>query len=319
MRFQLDRPEAVLKAQQQQKGLNWFLEIVMFLLLFLAGTIVQVLFMVPGEMLLMSQNAAYQAAAAAGDMEGVNAALLQLAGSDAYTVLSLFSTVAMTAVTLLFCRFLQKRTPDTLGFTKKGGGKEYLIGLGIGFGMFSAAVLLCIATGALKIEGFSPAFGSGMFLLFFAGFMIQGMGEEALCRGCIMVSIGRRYPMWIAVFSNAVLFASLHLLNNGISTLAFCNLILFGVFASLYFIKRGNIWGICALHGIWNLAQGNFWGIRVSGIVTECSVFRSTPTEEKAFMNGGAFGLEGGFAVTLVLLAGICFLLCKKPAAQKTA
>ncbi len=312
MNFQLERPEAVIRAQQKQKGLNWFLEIVMFLLLFLVCTIVQVLFMVPGELLLMSQNAAYQAAVAAGDMEGVNAAILQLAGSDTYTVLSLFSTLAMTVLTLLFCRFLQKRTPDTLGFTKKGAGKEYLMGLGIGFGMFSAAVLLCIITGALRIEGFSKAFGGGMFLLFFAGFMIQGMGEEVLCRGCIMVSIGRRYPMWLAVFSNAVLFAALHLLNNGIGALAFCNLILFGVFASVYFIKRGNIWGIGALHSIWNLAQGNFWGIRVSGIATECTVFCSVPVEGKAFMNGGAFGLEGGFAVTLVLLAGICFLLRKK-------
>ena len=90
------------------------------------------------------------------------------------------------------------------------------------------------------------------------------------------------------------------------------NLTLFGVFASVYFIKSGNIWGVGALHSIWNLAQGNIYGIRVSGIVTECSVFASAPSEG-GFLLNGAFGLEGGLAVTIVLLAGTCFLLRKRP------
>ena len=58
-------------------------------------------------------NADYQAAAAAGDLEGMAEALRLLAGSDLYMALALFSTVAMTAVTLLFCRLVQKRRPDT--------------------------------------------------------------------------------------------------------------------------------------------------------------------------------------------------------------
>ena len=91
-----------------------------------------------------------------------------------------------------------------------------------------------------------------------------------------------------------------------------CNLTLFGVFASLYFIKRGSIWGIGAFHSIWNLVQGNFWGLRVSGGATECSVFRTTMVEGRDIINGGAFGPEGGLAVTVVLLAGICVLLRKK-------
>ena len=118
--------------------------------------------------------------------------------------------------------------------------------------------------------------------------------------------------MWVAVFSNAVIFAALHLLNNGISVLAFINLVLFGVFASLYFIKRGSIWGIGALHSMWNLVQGNFWGLRVSGIASECSIFRSTMVEGRSIINGGAFGPEGGLGVSGVLLIGICILLRKK-------
>ena len=118
--------------------------------------------------------------------------------------------------------------------------------------------------------------------------------------------------MWTAVISNAVIFAALHLLNNGISVPAFINLVLFGIFASLYFVKKGNIWGVAAVHSVWNLVQGNFWGLRVSGMVTECSVLRSTMVEGRELLNGGAFGPEGGLGVSVVLLVGICVLLRKK-------
>ncbi len=310
--LQLEKPQAVVKAQEAQKGLNWFLEILIFLAVFVVSSIGQVLVMLPGELILLAQNADYRSAAAAGDIEAAAAAAAQIGSSDLYMVFSLFATIGMTIVVILFCRLIQKRKPDTLGFIKSGMGKEYLIGLVVGFVMFSSAVLICVAAGAIKIEGFSETFSIGMFILFLLGFMLQGMAEEVICRGYVMVSIARRYSMWTAVISNAVIFAALHLLNNGISVPAFINLVLFGVFASLYFVKKGNIWGVAAVHSVWNLVQGNFWGLRVSGMVTECSVLRSTMVEGRELLNGGAFGPEGGLGVSVVLIVGICVLLRKK-------
>lgn len=310
--LQLEKPQQVIRAQEAQKGMNWFLEILVFLAVFIVGSIGQVLCMLPGEVILLAMNADYRAAVAANDLEAATLAATQIGNSDLYKIFSLFATLGMTLITMLFCKLIQKRKMNTLGFTKEGAGREYLIGLGVGFVMFSSAVLICVLTGAIKIDGFSETFGVGMFLLFLLGYMLQGMSEEVLCRGYVMVSIGRRYSMWVAVISNAVIFAALHLLNSGISVLAFINLVLFGVFASLYFLKRGNIWGIAALHSVWNLVQGNFWGLRVSGIVTECSVLRSTMVDGKEIFNGGAFGPEGGLGVSVVLLIGICVLLRNK-------
>lgn len=310
--LQLEKPQQVIRAQEAQKGMNWFLEILVFLAVFIVSSIGQVLCMLPGEVILLAMNADYRAAVAANDLEAATLAAAQIGNSDLYMIFSLFATLGMTLITMLFCKLIQKRKMNTLGFTKEGAGREYLIGLGVGFVMFSSAVLICVLTGAIKIDGFSETFGVGMFLLFLLGYMLQGMSEEVLCRGYVMVSIGRRYSMWVAVISNAVIFAALHLLNSGISVLAFINLVLFGVFASLYFLKRGNIWGIAALHSVWNLVQGNFWGLRVSGIVTECSVLRSTMVDGKEIFNGGAFGPEGGLGVSVVLLIGICVLLRNK-------
>lgn len=308
----IQKPEAVVKASEKRKGLNWFLEILVFLAVFLVVGIGQVLLQVPGELLLLSTNEHYQAAVLAGDTEGMMAVAMQIGSSDIFAVMSLFTNIVMILVVFGFCKLIQKRNPVTLGFTRKGVIKDYLIGIAAGFLVFSAAVLICVLTGALRLEGFAETFGIGMFVLFVLGFMIQGMAEEVLCRGYFMVSVGRRNPMWVAILLNALVFAALHLLNSGISALAFINLVLYGVFASLYFIKGGNIWGAGAFHSMWNLVQGNVYGILVSGIDVDCTVLRSTSVEGMEIVNGGAFGLEGGLAVTVVLLAGIIFLLCRK-------
>ncbi|MBD5547230.1 MAG: CPBP family intramembrane metalloprotease [Lachnospiraceae bacterium] len=305
MEMSSQKPEAVILASEKKKGMNWFIEILVFLIVFLVVGIGQILFQILGELLLISRNADYQAAAA------------QIGGTDIFAVLSLFTNIAMILIVFAFCKLIQKRNPVTLGFTRKGAIKDYLIGLAAGFLVFSAAVLICVLTGALKLDGFAENFGIGMFVLFVLGFMIQGMAEEVLCRGYFMVSVGRRNPMWAAVLLNALVFAAMHLLNSGISVLAFVNLVLYGLFASIYFIKGGNIWGVGAFHSMWNLVQGNVYGILVSGMSVDCTVLKSTAVEGMEIVNGGAFGLEGGLAVTVVLLLGIGFLLWRKGSNQK--
>lgn len=310
--IKLEKPAVVYEAAEKQRGMHWVLELLVFLPVFIAATLCEIIILFPGELLLMFLNPSYQAAAQAQDVDRMLELGLEIASSDSYTILTLFANIGMIFLVWLFCRLLQKRHIRTLGFCRGKVLREYVCGVGAGFLVFSAAVLVCVVTGALQIEGLSDAFSPGIFLLFTAGYMIQGMAEEVLCRGYFMVSVARRYPLAVGIAANSLFFAALHLFNNGISVLAFINLTLFGVFASLYFIRRGNIWGIGAFHSVWNLVQGNFYGIRVSGMQTECSVLRSGMLAGKELWNGGEFGLEGGLAVTIVLLSGIAILLFVK-------
>lgn len=310
--LKLEKPQSVIDAVKAQKGMHIALEILVFVAVFLVATFAEVIAAIPATFIMLFTNSDYINAIMSNDMEAIVEVSNTLNNSDMATVLMLFATIAMIGIVLLFCKILQKRRMNTLGFRKKGMVKEYLCGLVAGFVLFSAAVLICVLTGSLKLEGLSSTFTVGMFLLFALGFMFQGMAEEVLCRGYLLVSIGRRYSMMVAIWVNALFFAALHLGNSGIGVLPLINLALFGVFASVYYIKRDNIWGVGALHSIWNLVQGNFYGIRVSGIETSCTVFSSEIIEGKEIINGGAFGLEGGLAVTIVLLVGTVVLLFMK-------
>ncbi len=310
--LELKKPRMVAEAAEKRKGLNIVLEILVFIALFVVCSIAQMIVATPVQLVLMYTGPDYLNAAMYGDIAGAVEAANALVQTDTMTILMLFSNAGIILVTLLFCKLIQKRKVTTVGFQKPDMWKEYLTGMGIGFGIFTAAVLLCVITGSLKIQGMSPSFSIGIFVLFLLGYLVQGMAEEVLCRGYFLVSVSRRYPLAVGIIANAVLFAALHLLNNGITVLAFINLVLFGVFASVYFVKRGNIWGVGALHSIWNLAQGNVYGIRVSGIQTSCSVLSSEMVAGRELINGGDFGLEGGLAVTIVLVVGTLVLLATR-------
>lgn len=223
----------------------------------------------------------------------------------------LYTTVGAIAVCFIYCRRIEKRSFLSMGFVKKGAVAEYAAGLGIGLAMLGAAVGICIATGHMTLT-LSPAPAYGMLLLYFLGYLIQGMSEEILCRGFLMASMQRNCPTWGAVLMNSLIFTLLHLGNPGVTPLALLNLALFGMFASFYTLRRGSIWGIGAIHAVWNFAQGNLFGISVSGIEGNPSLLIAETSEGGSFMHGSAFGMEGGVAVTAVMVMGCLFiLLCK--------
>lgn len=275
----------------QTGGKNVILEILMFVGVFIGVSIIQYIpTLVAGFMLYVTY--------------------------DQLMMVHLFVTVIMTLMTMLFCKVIQKRKMRTLGFKKPGMWKEYGIGLVVGFVMMAVIVLVGVVTGSMTLT-FNPeaatGAGIGMLVLLFFGFVLQGMSEEVLCRGYFLVSLARKKGyMWMAVIVNAVAFAALHLGNAGIAPLAFVNLILFGIFASVYFVKRGNIWGIAAIHSIWNFAQGNIFGVLVSGNDFGTTIFKSEINESMTLINGGDFGLEGGILVTIVMIVGTLMMLITK-------
>ncbi len=230
---------------------------------------------------------------------------------DWFMVVQLFSTAVTIAACLFYCRVMEKRSWVSLGFTKKGAALEYAVGLGIGLILFGAAVAFCCATGQLTLS-VTPSPAVGMILLYFLGFMVQGMSEEILCRSYLMVSMQNGCPLWVAILTNALIFTLLHLGNPGVTPLALINLMLFGIFASLYTLRRGSIWGIGAIHTVWNFAQGNIFGISVSGLSGNPSLLTATTSEGGALIHGGAFGMEGGLGVTIVLVIGCAVMLLMK-------
>ncbi len=74
-------------------------------------------------------------------------------------------------------------------------------------------------------------------------------------------------------------------------------------------IRFDSLFVCCAAHSIWNLAQGNFYGLPVSGFNMDFSVFRFELAEDMELWTGGAFGLEGSLSETIVMAVVIAALV----------
>ncbi len=227
---------------------------------------------------------------------------------DWMTLLSLFITAATIAAVLVYCLKLEKRSAFSLGFHKKGAVTEYLAGLGIGLAMFGAVFGLMVVTGEVTDVHVNTELSVVTLVLFFLGFVVQGASEEILLRSYYFVSGSLGVSVSSSLLISSAVFALLHLANPGISLLSVVNLFLFGVFAALYFLRRGSVWGIAAIHTIWNFAQGNIFGCKVSGMEMGGSVLVSTANENSSLFAGGSFGPEGGLGVTIILVIGIVVL-----------
>ena len=229
---------------------------------------------------------------------------------DTEKLIILFSCALSALVVVLYCRFAEGRSLFSMGFVRKDAWIHYLKGIAVGFVFFSTVYLTLIATGSVTFDGLNSKASLAMLLLFFFGFVIQGAQEEILTRGYFMMSLSTRLPAIAAILINSFTFSVLHLFNSGFGLLAFVNLVLYGVFLAVYMLKTGNIWGVCAIHSVWNFSQGNLYGMPVSGMnILETSLFSSSLVEGKEWLSGGAFGPEGGVITSAVSILAIVLTL----------
>ena len=226
-------------------------------------------------------------------------------GSAQQMVMQLLTTGICIVLSVGYCRLLENRPFAAIGFRRKHALRQFLGGALLGIGMFGAAVLLAWAGGALRFEGGAHAPQTGTLLAFLFAWTVQGFSEEIAFRSWLTVSIGvRRSPAFACIWS-AFLFALMHTENDGFSLLPFCNLMLFGIFAALCYLRTEAVWMPGAMHALWNCVQGNLFGLQVSGIPVPASLLHFSQNDSGRWLNGGVFGLEGGFAVTAVIAAGI--------------
>lgn len=218
----------------------------------------------------------------------------------------------------------ERRSFATLGFESisrgiRLGGRGVLIGII----MMAICVLVPVIAGQATLQWASPNGTTFAFMaIMLLGFLVQGSTEEILTRGYLTQAVARRWGLLTAVIVQAVFFALLHGVNPGIGFLPIVNLLLFAVFASLMSLAEGSLWGVCAMHGAWNWAQGNLFGVAVSGNPVEAAMLRYESHAGSAdLLTGGAFGIEGSLVTTVVYLIGafIAWKIWQKRRAHTTA
>lgn len=229
-----------------------------------------------------------------------------------YTLAAALSFAVVLALVYLFRRFLDQRSLSSLGLGRRKALKLTGRGILIGLALISITVLPQLLLGTLTPSDNLPPLTArlvwGMEIL--PLLVLAAMTEELAIRGYLLQNLSAGSTVPLGVLASSTIFAMLHLANPDIGAIAILNMVLAGIFFSLYYLVEGTLWGPFGAHLAWNFTQGYIFGLPVSGI----ALFEREPLINLAsngpyWLTGGLFGPEGGVAVTLTFLTGSLALL----------
>lgn len=319
MRIRIDKPEIASVAEDQGKRRTLAREIWIFIGVFLLGSIVAgIIPSIYDIYTMFSNEAAFdELSEIMLSSQDVFSDMMDfvLNMSDNMYILTLICTIIVIFTAVIYCTRIEQRSMYSMGFVKDKVFRHYGIGVVVGLVSFSLCFFAGIAVGVLHVQGINRECKPWIVLLYIIGFMIQGLSEEVMFRGYFMISLMKKNSVLKAVLISSFAFALCHILNPGISVLAFINLMLIGVFLSLYVIYTNNIWGAAAYHFMWNFAQGTLYGVSVSGTSVSGAVLNTITDESPAILSGGLFGIEGSIFTTIIMglaLFGMVYINQKK-------
>jgi uncharacterized protein len=191
-------------------------------------------------------------------------------------------------------------------FALTGAGPELLTGLGIGFGLFTAAALAVSLLGGLEILGLR---GMGQFWSMLGMAIVSGVFEETLFRGVLFRHIEAMLGSWVALGVTAALFGAAHLANpDGTPFAAFAIMIEAGILLGAAYLLTRRLWLPIGLHAGWNFTQGWVFSVPVSGGDAPLGLL-ITRRIGPDWLTGGAFGLEASvIAIFVATCAGVLIL-----------
>lgn len=239
----------------------------------------------------------------------------------AITVYMYLSFIGIWILTLLYLRFTEKNRPilKSLGRNAAGNNlKNLLLGFVLGFGLNGICVLAAWLHKDISL--YYTSFRPAAFILIFISVFVQSSAEELVCRGFLYQRLRQsyRHPA-VAVVGNSLLFAVLHLTNEGVTVLSLLNIFIVGVLFSFMVYYMDSIWCAMSMHAMWNFTQNIIFGLPNSGARSPYSVFRlDIFTAKDSFAYNVGFGIEGTlFADILLILACICLYLWGRKYAKK--
>lgn len=258
-------------------------------------------------LIFVVQAVAVFAAAALTPGEGSLQVRLADAAGQINWLLIIIQEAVMIAVPVIAWKKLSKRPLAEMGLSGlRGRGRELGFGLALGFIAITLACAAVLASGSAYVASWTMKFTAGTFLDIVL-FVSIGFAEEIFSRGYIMSSLRQTRSMAAVIVLSSVIFSCLHLLNSGFALLPFFNIALAGLLFAYMFVRSNNIWMPIGFHITWNYFQGSVYGFPVSGSAAGGVITTIYPKSD--LLNGGAFGPEGGLAVTAALL--LCFLAVK--------
>lgn len=217
------------------------------------------------------------------------------------------SLIALLIAVAAVLKFIDKRPFGSLGLPLSGFPSQTFAGIVVGILVLGFALMILALGGWLRwIDPDQPGAIAALVALGVALFA-NAATQEILCRGYVLQTIEEQMGVKPAIVGSSIVFMLLHAGALGGAVLPIVNLFLAGVFFALLYLATRTLWLAIGAHFGWNFALGPMLGLSVSGVDFGRAPF-PVVVEGEPWITGGDFGIEGGVAVSVALLAAILAL-----------
>jgi membrane protease YdiL (CAAX protease family) len=238
-----------------------------------------------------------------GAVQAVASALGAEDGNVASQIGELVGNAGTIVVVGLWIVLYERRSFRSVGFRGAGVG-QFVGGFAGGVVLFSIPLVLLWLMGSYEL-GASEHTATGLsallpVLLLIPVWLVQDTAEETVTRGFLFQRHGVVLRSWPAILVVSIGFAVVHLAFDPV---VLTNIMLVGIFFNFLTLAYESIWVASGVHAGWNMAQGQIYGIPVSGIPRDYSLFDFGPAgEASVVLSGGDFGVEGSVIAIVVLV-----------------
>lgn len=225
----------------------------------------------------------------------------------------IYEVIGFGLSTWIVGRLLNKYSWAELGW-RRPALVPWLRGMLIGALMASLAIGLAVVLDGARVHITSDAsLWPRVAVPLIIALIFAALGEELGFRGFPLRRLSDSLGVLPAVLLLAVLFGLGHARNPSATVFSSVNVALAAIWLSIAFFSAGGMQLAWGAHFGWNAGLAILFDAPVSGYVLHVPVVEYT-WGTHAWVDGGAFGPEGGIVATVALVAGTFFLLTRKRA-----
>lgn len=213
---------------------------------------------------------------------------------------------------LAWVRLVERRSLASIGLVGAAPLKTFLRGMAIGIGTIALVVFVIFLAGGMQVADVGAAWRSphslqqiGLLLL---GFSFQASVEEVMFRGWLLSAVARRANTAWAVLLVSLAFCLLHYSPHQ-APLVVAGTLLFSLFACVWALHSGNIWGVMGWHTGWNWLLATGFELPVTGIDAHLpALLVALRPQGSDALTGGAEGPEGSWLCSAFFIVAIVWM-----------
>ena len=192
-------------------------------------------------------------------------------------------------------------------------------------GMFLGLCEISLLVGAMRLFG-AYSFGNLSFhgakifqwaLLWLVACVLIGLAEEFLFRGYTQSTLAAGIGFWPAALILSILFACVHLRNEGENWFGVLNIFFTGLLWAFTLQRTGTLWLAVGWHAAFDFGESFLYAVPNSGGVFEGHLSNAAVAQGRTWLTGGDVGPEASVFQMVTLVIGAIVIHFWFPAKPK--